>query len=152
MAEFDLTFDDDFLQNLLQCDFDEICETALKEAAPCVVESIKREVRTAIKHEGDSELAESFKAGKPKKAKNGAWILNVTPKGYSKVKKYRIGNKEERKKRTYPVPNALKAIWKEYGIPGRQEASPFMTRATNNAERKATETIQQVYNRKVGAG
>lgn len=149
---FDVEFPDDFLGDLLNTTFDEACEGALNEVAPILEKCVKDETKKVIDHPGESELVESFKAGKPKKSKNGAWIVNVTPKGYSKDKMFiakdGMGNKSKRK---YPVSNALKAIWKEYGIPNQQPARPFLGRATRSAEHEVIQKIQENYSKKVGA-
>ena len=153
MASFDFDFPEDFLSELLETEFDEIAEEALKEAVPALEESIKKEVRKVIAHDGDSELANSFKATSPKKTKNGAWIANVTPRGYSSNKVYTaVNSKGIKTKRKYPVSNALKAIWKEYGIPGRQAARPFITASINASKKEVLERMQEIYNKKVGAG
>ena len=153
MAAFDMDFPEDFLADLLKTDFDEIAQETLIEVAPILEESVKREVRKVISHEGDSELANSFKATKPKKTKNGAWIANVTPRGYSKDKVYAaVDSKGKKTARKYPVSNALKAIWKEYGIPGRYAARPFITASINASKQDVMKRMQEVYNKKVGAG
>lgn len=145
MAEFNVDFPDDFLSELLETEFDEIAEEALKEAAPILEASMKQSCRRVIEHEGDSELVESIKSSKPKKAKNSAWIVNVSPKGYSKTKVYSAG----KKKRKYPVANALKALWKEYGIAGKQPARPFITAACNDVQETIMSKMQEVYEKKV---
>lgn len=153
MAEFNVDFPDDFLSSLLETDFDEIAEEALSDAVPILEKTMKAEVAKSIQHEGDSELVNSFKASKPKKTKTDAWIANVNPKGYSKTKVYTAVNRRGVKTgRKYPVSNALKAIWKEYGIPGRQAAKPFITASVNASRNEIMNRMQEVYNRKVGAG
>lgn len=147
MAAFEIDFPDDFLSDLLETDFGEIAEEALKTAAPILESSMQKSCAKAIEHEGDSELVHSIKAGRPKKTKTDAYIVNVSPKGYSNVKVYR----NKKKDRTYPVSNALKAIWKEYGIPGRQPPRPFIAKACNDARSDVLSKMQEVYNRKVGA-
>lgn len=153
MAQLEVNFPEDFLSELLETDFDEIAEEILTETAPVLEESMKKEVRGTIQHEGDSELVDSLTASKPKKTKNGdAWIVNVSPKGYSSTKKYTAVSKNGRKThRKYPVSNALKAIWKEYGIPGRQPPRPFLQRSTNGARGAVIRKAQEIFNRKVGA-
>lgn len=131
---------------LFDMDFGEMAEEALREAAPVLEASMKKAVQASIQHEGDSELVKSIKANKPKRAKNGAYIVNVTPKGYSKIKVYHA----KRGKRTYPVSNALKAIWKEYGIAGRQPPSPFLAKATNDAEKDVLRILQNKFDEKAG--
>lgn len=147
MAAFDIDFPDDFLSELLDTDFDEIAEEALKETAPLLEKSLKKEARRAVMHEGESEMIDSIKPTKPKKAKTDAWIVNVGPRGYSDTKKYRGKNKE----RKYKVSNALKAIWKEYGIPGQQAPSPFIQSAVNAVKSEIENGLQEAYNRKVRA-
>lgn len=150
MAAFEIDFPEDFLSQLLNTEFEEIAREALAEAAPILEENLKKEVRKAVMHEGESEMAESFKANKPKRTKTDAWIVNVTPKGSSKTKVYtRRGGRGQQTERKYPVSNALKAIWKEYGIPGRQAAKPFITAAVNKSRTQVMEKMQEVYNRKV---
>lgn len=151
MASFEIDFPDDFLSDLLDTDFDEICEEALKEAAPMYKESLQASMKKTVQHEGDSEMIASVKATKPKKTKTDAWIINIGPSGYSKMKKYRAVNGQGvHTNRRYPVSNALKAIWKEYGIAGRQAPQPFLVNAKNNCQSAIMKKIQDVYNRKVG--
>lgn len=147
MAGFEVDFPDDFLADLLETDFGEIAEAALKDAAPILEKSMQASCAKVIEHEGDSELVHSIKSGKPKRTKTDAYIVNVSPKGYSSVKVYR--NKKTGRK--YPVSNALKAIWKEYGVPGRQPPRPFIAKACNEARSDVMSKMQEVYNRKVGA-
>lgn len=147
MALFEVDFPDDFLSELLETDFDDIAKEALEEAAPILETSLKQSCKRVINHRGESELVESINAGKPKKTRTEAWIVNVSPKGYSTTKVYLSKNK----KRRYPVSNALKAIWKEYGVAGRQPARPFITSACNSARDTVMKKMQEVYNRKVGA-
>ena len=147
MAGFEVDFPDDFLSGLLDTEFGEIAEEALNEVAPMLEASMKKECSSVIEHDGDSEMVNSIKAGKPKRTKTDAYIVNVSPKGYSNMKTYKRG----KTKRTYQVSNALKMIWKEYGIPGRQPPRPFLDRACNNVRESAMSKMQEVYNRKVDA-
>ena len=146
MAGFSIYDSSKDINDLFNIDFDEIAEDALKEAAPILEKSMKKAVQASIEHTGDSELVKSITANKPKKSRNGAWILNVTPKGNSKVKVYRA----KKGRRTYPVSNALKAIWKEYGIAGRQPPKPFLAKATNDASNEVYEIIQRKFDEKAG--
>ena len=147
MAGFEMEFPDDFLSGLLESGFDEIAEEALKEVAPALEKSMKQSCQRVIDHPGESELVESIKSSTPKKTKTDAWIVNVSPRGYSKAKTY-LSQKGIRK---YPVSNALKAIWKEYGVAGRQPPKPFITSACNSVRETVMTKLQQIYNRKVGA-
>lgn len=130
----------DFLENL---SFDNIAPDALNKAAPILQNSLKRAVKAALYHEGESELVDSISRGPIKQCSNQAWIVNIVFKGYSKGKTF------TRKRRSYPVSNALKAIWKEYGIAGRQVATPFLARAHEEAEEAVLKTMQEVFNEKV---
>lgn len=147
MAGFEIDFPDDFLSELLDTEFDEVAEMALKETAPLLERSMKASCERAVKHEGDSELVNSIKAAEPKKTKTDAWIVNVGPRGYSSMKMYNV----KKKGRKYKVSNALKAIWKEYGIAGQQAPAPFITNATNSVREEVMNKMQEIYNRKVGA-
>lgn len=150
MAQMDIEFPEDFMQDILGVEFDTIAEDALKESTEELVRAMKTACKNSIDHEGDSELANSIKASKPKKTKNGAWIVNVGPRGYSKAKTYYGKNGEGvHTNRKYPVSNALKAIWKEYGIPGRQSAKPFIQKAVNDSKTSVEKKLQEIYDRKV---
>lgn len=146
MAGFDVYHDQTDLDRLFNIDFDEVAEAALREAAPVLEKSMKKAVRAAVGHPGDSELVKSIRADRPKKARNGAWIVNVRPRGYSRVKVYHA----KKGRRTYPVSNALKAIWKEYGIAGRQPATPFLAKAANDARNEVLDIIQRKFDEKAG--
>lgn len=149
MAIFELDFPDDFMKDLLETDIDAICERALTEAAPLMEEEMKKTLRNDG-HELSGDLINSIKATKPKKAKNGAWIVNIRPTGYSQIKSYTVkgGNQKLRK---YKVSNALKMIWIEYGVNGRQPARPFLTRTVNAVRKSTMDKMQETYNKMVGA-
>lgn len=146
MAAFDLDFPTDFMSELLNTDFEEIAKAALEETAPILEKSIKQSCKRVIEHPGESELVASIKSSKPQKTKTDAWIVTVSPKGYSKTKVYSAG----KKKRKYPVSNALKLIWKEYGIAGQQAPKPFLTNACNSVRDTIMSKMQEVYEEKVG--
>ncbi len=153
MAAFNVDFKENFMDLLLETDFDEIAEEALKEAIPIMEKTMKAEVSKVIQHEGDSELVNSIKASKPIKTNTDAWMATVYPHGYSQTKMYTaIGYFGEKTTRKYPISNTLKAVWKEYGIPGRQAAKPFVAAAVNASKNAIMNRMQEVYNRKVGAG
>lgn len=94
MASFSIDFSEDFLSSLLGTEFDEIAEEALTEAAPILEASMKRSCRDAIRHEGDSELVDSIRAGRPRRTRTDAMIVTVQPKGNSKIKVRRTGKKK----------------------------------------------------------
>jgi hypothetical protein len=146
MAGFEI-YESNEIDEMFNIDFDDIAESALKEAAPILKASMESAVRTSVEHDGDSELVNSIKCASPKKSRNNAWILNCGPSGYSKTKVYN----SKKSKRQYPVSNALKAIWKEYGIAGRQPARPFLAKATNDAKENVYNIIQNKFDEKTGA-
>lgn len=123
------------------------CEDVLSESASILEAKMKSNAKTSIKHDGESEMINSIKPSKAKKAKNGAYIVNVGPRGYSNTKKYTAKDgKGQRTKRTYPVSNALKAIWKEYGIPSRGiPAQPFISPAVSQTENQIYALMQKKF-------
>lgn len=128
-------------------DYDEFCKTALKEAAPILEKEMKKACKSTIKHDGDSEMVDSIKARVPKFTKTDAWIVIVEPTGNSDKVGYYMTHGRRRR---YKISNALKMIWKEYGIPGKQAPQPSLQAAINAAETAVVEKLQEVYNRMVG--
>lgn len=106
-------------------------------------QSMKHSARAAVMHAGESEMVNSIKSTKPKKTKDGnACIVNVGPTGKSEHSYY---DRKTGKKKKEKVSNALKAVWKEYGIAGKQPARPFLTNAIRNAEEAVISRMQEVY-------
>ena len=138
MAQMEIDFPEDMLNGLLDVDAEDLCKQMIDSAAPIMEESMKKEMRSVIQHSGDSELVDSVKTSKAKKAKNGAIIAFTGPKGNSKNYYYRNGKKDRR----IQVSNVLKAIWLNYGRVG-QPARPFLTKVVNNAHQKVMEKMQQ---------
>ena len=145
MAQMEIDFPEDMLNGLLDVDAEDLCKQMIDSAAPIMEESMKKEMRSVIQHSGDSELVDSVKTSKAKKAKNGAIIAFTGPKGNSKNYYYRNGKKDRR----IQVSNVLKAIWLNYGRVG-QPARPFLTKSVNNALQKVMEKMQQTYDQLMG--
>ena len=145
MAQMEIDFPEDMLNGLLDVEAVDLCKQMIDSAAPIMEESMKKEMRSVIQHSGDSELVDSVKTSKAKKAKNGAIIAFTGPKGNSKNYYYRNGKKDRR----IQVSNVLKAIWLNYGRVG-QPARPFLTKAVNNAHQKVMEKMQQTYDQLMG--
>ena len=145
MAQMEIDFPEDMLNGLLDVDAEDLCKQMIDSAAPIMEESMKKEMRSVIQHSGDSELVDSVKTSKAKKAKNGAIIAFTGPKGNSKNYYYRNGKKDRR----IQVSNVLKAIWLNYGRVG-QPARPFLTKAVNNAHQKVMVKMQQTYDQLMG--
>ena len=147
MSDFEVDFPADFLKELLETDVDELCTEALRQAAPIMERSMKRSARAAVLHEGESDMVNSIKVSDVKKTKDGdAYILRVGPTGEST----HIYIRKKGKPRKEKVSNALKAVWKEYGIAGRQPARPFLANATRNAEETVLTKMQEVYKKRMG--
>lgn len=140
---------EDSFDSLFDVEFDDIAEEALNKAAPLLEQSMKSALKASIKHSGDSELVNSIKKKKAKKCKNEAWIVNVGPTGYSKTQKYTAKGKGKNTSRKYPVSNALKAIWLEYGIAGKQAAHPFLARAHNDVQSQVHDIIEKTLGEKL---
>ena len=145
MASWDI-YTDNF--DFLDMDFDDAAERALNEASHVLEGTMRSAAAAAVKHDGDSAMVNSIKASKPKKvASTDCWIVNVGPRGYSSTKTYHGKRKSGKSKQTYKVSNALKAIWKEYGIPGHQSPQPFMQKATNQAQARVERIIEDAFDK-----
>lgn len=143
-------YNSDAFNDLWNLDFGGYATDVLNEAGDILLKEMKKNCQTEIKHVGDSELVKSIKKAKPKKAKNGAYLINVGPSGYSKSKIYYGKNgKGEHTTRKYPVSNALKAIWKEYGIPSRKiDPQPFISPTVHRTEKIIQELLQKRFEEK----
>lgn len=147
MANFDVNFPTDFMSELLDTPAEKICLEALNEVSPLLEQEMKASAKATILHEGESEMIESIAPSKAKRTKDGsAFIVNVCPKGQSDY----TYNGRQKYKRKQKISNALKAIWKEYGIAGKQAPTPFIAHATNNARDKVIQKLQEIYNNKIG--
>ena len=145
MASWDI-YADNF--DFFDMDFDDAAERALNEAAGVLEGTMRSAAAAAVKHDGESAMVNSIKSSKPKKvASTDCWIVNVGPRGYSSTKTYHGKRKGGKSKQTYKVSNALKAIWKEYGIPGHQSPQPFMQKATNQAQARVERIIEDAFNK-----
>ncbi len=133
-------FPEDFLEKFLSTTADDYCEKALTETVPILEESTVKAIKGAVKSNKTGDLAGSVKASKPKKGKNGAWIVNVNPKGTSNHHYY----DSETHKRKYPVSNALKAVWLEYGN-AHQSPSPWLAKSVNSCKAQIEDRLQEIY-------
>lgn len=137
--EFDIPMD--YMAGLLSSSFDDIAKEALEEAEPMLKQSIQNSIRAAEKGTGTGELVNSIKGTKPKKTKTDAYIVNVGPSGQSKTF-YTVGT--GKKTRKYPVSNALKAIWLNYGN-AHQAPRPWLTPAINNVSSAIMQRMQKIW-------
>lgn len=147
MAKCDIYLGD--LDGMWSISFDEISEEALNNSVPILEGTMRSAAAASVKHDGDSAMVNSIKGSTPKKCtKTDCWIVNVGPRGYSSTKRYHAKRKSGRSKQTYKVSNALKAIWKEYGIPGHQSPQPFMDKASNQARPRVEKIIEDSFNKR----
>ena len=146
MAGLQLEIPEDYLKELLGHSFDDIAKTALNECAPILKDSVTSSRKRAVKHTGDSDMIKSVRISKPKQTRTDAWIVNVYPSGYSTntFKRY-TGTTVKR----YPVSNALKAIWLEYGRVG-QSPSPWLAPAVQNCKDKIMSEMQKIWEKETG--
>lgn len=145
MASMDV-YSSDVFDDLWNVNFESVAMESLKAGSIIVEQKMKQNAKAVVNHAGESEMINSITAKDPKKAKNGAYIVNVGPTGYSTTKTYYAKNRKgTHGKRKNRVSNALKAIWKEYGIPGHQSAQPFITPAVIQTERQVTDIIQKTF-------
>lgn len=95
-------------------------------------------------------MVNSIKGSKPKKVTStDCWIVNVGPRGYSNHTYHAKRTGGKKSKQSYKVSNALKAIWKEYGIPGHQSAQPFIQKAANQARPRVEKIIEDSFNKRI---
>jgi len=145
VADLGFNIPDDYLQDLLGADFDELAPEMLDEVLPILETSITRHL-TGVIHEGTGELAGSISVTRPKKTKTDAWIANTYIKGQSK--KHYYGSSTH--SRQYPVSNALKAIWLNYGN-AHQAARPWLTPAVNACQSEIQDKLQKKWEELTGA-
>lgn len=141
MASLNLDIPDDFMKDLLSASFDDIATNALEEVEPILKESIKNSIQAAERGQSTGELVNSIKGTKPKKTKTDAYIVNVGPSGQSKTF---YNQKSGSKTRKYPVSNALKAIWLNYGN-AHQAPRPWLTPAINNVQNVIMNKLQKIW-------
>jgi len=145
---FELEIPQDFLEKLLDHPFEDVAKKALEATAPTLEAAIKASMRSAVKHAGDSEMINSVRRNKPQQTCTDAWIVNVYPSGYSK----NFFNRETggRHTRKYPVSNALKAIWLNYGRSG-QAKSPWLEPAVTSCQGAIMDNMQKIWEEETGA-
>lgn len=133
----EVEFPDDLMSEFFDTTFDEIAKEALEAAAPILTQSTTEALSRSVASRGTYSkgvMVPATKATKAKKTKTDAWIVTVRPTG----------------KDSKGVRNSLKAGVLEYGS-ATEAARPWLTNATKNAEAQATEKMQAVYNKMVGA-
>ena len=145
MASLGFDIPEDYLKELTDTDFDELAPEMLDEVLPILETSISRHL-TGVIRGGSGELAKSVSITKPKKTNTDAYIANVYIKGQSKNHYY--GGVSHN--RQYPVSNALKAIWLNYGN-AHQPARPWLTPAVNSCQSEILDKLQKKWEEITGA-
>lgn len=148
MASLDITFPDDFLSGLLNADTSELCSELLNESGDILCDSMVNSLKSSIHGPSTGELVGSIKAKKPTKTSNGAYLLWVGPTGYSTTKYFYQKNKGKKAARKYPLTNAAKAIWLEYGN-SKQTPAPFLDRTVTSCQTQVIEKMQSAYDARV---
>jgi len=145
MAGLGFEIPDDYLKELTDNDFDKLAPEMLDEVLPILETSITRHL-TSVIHGGTGELASSISVTKPKKTKTDAWIANTYIKGQSK--NHYLGGASHTRK--YPVSNALKAIWLNYGN-AHQAPRPWITPAVNSCQSEILDKLQKKWEEITGS-
>lgn len=145
MADLGFEIPDDYLKELTDMTFDELAPEMINEVLPILEQSIRSHLSGVIR-EGTGELIDSIATVKPKPTKTDAWIGDVYIKGYST--KYYYDHRRHNRK--YPVGNALKAIWLNYGN-AHQTARPWLTPAVTSCQAEIFQKMQEKWEKLTGA-
>lgn len=148
MAKMEFSFPDDFLQGLLDSDFEKIATEALTKTVPELKESVRNECASVIEDKTRTELIDSISVwkGGPVKTKTDAYMLGVSFKGKAKNKSKW---KSESSGRSRNTTNNDIAWWLEHGN-RHQAAKPFIDRASRKVEKKIMAEMQNIYERMAG--
>ena len=137
------------LEGMWGISFDDIAQDALTQSIPILEGTMRSAAAASVKHEGESAMVNSIKGSTPKKVTStDCWIVNVGPRGYGTSQYTAKDSHGKKTTRKYKVSNALKAIWKEYGIPGHQQAQPFMQKAANQARPRVEKIIEDSFDKR----
>ena len=137
------------LEGMWDISFDDIAQDALTQSIPILEGTMRSAAAASVKHEGESAMVNSIKGSTPKKVTStDCWIVNVGPRGYGTSQYTAKDSHGKKTTRKYKVSNALKAIWKEYGIPGHQQAQPFMQKAADQARPRVEKIIEDSFDKR----
>lgn len=146
MANLGFEIPEEYLKELTENDFDKLAPEMIEKVTPILETAVKKAIRSAESGRGTGELVNSIKVTKPKKTNTDAYIANVGPSGKSKSHYYDSATHS----RKYPVSNALKAIWLNYGNE-HQPARPWLTPAVNNSQPKVLNELQKIWEERTGS-
>ncbi len=127
MARFEIEGIDELMKDLDMMNAERIAPIMLEEAVPILKESI---VKRAAGHKDTGDMAASIKKSAATRNQRGYYIC-VRPTGKDKK----------------GVRNMEKMAALEYGVGGRQRATPVLTPAVNDAEGKVLDKMQEVFDR-----
>lgn len=148
MAKFTVNMPDDMYNQAIRASNPENIKAAIDGATPILEKSMKKELRSAVKHSGESDVVAAIKANKAKRAKNGAYIATVYPKGKSSKPRAPYGSN---KSRIPPVSNAMKAAILNYGKKG-QPARPWLAKSVNNVRTQVENSLEKAFEEKINEG
>lgn len=130
MAQFEPEGIDDLMKDLDLLDTERIAPMMLEESAPILEEAVAKK---ASAHKDTGDMVNSIKKTKAERNQTGYYIA-VRPTG-----KDRKG-----------VRNMEKMAALEYGVDGKQPATPVLTPAVHEAEAPVLEKMQEVFDRETG--
>lgn len=153
MAKMQVYETGDMFKDLFDFDVGMYAQDVLDEAASILEPKLRENAQAVVKHTGESDMVNSIKANKAKKCKNGAYIVNIGPRGYSNHTYTAKNGKGQRTNRKYKVSNALKAIWIEYGVHNVKSgqdipARPFISRTVSQLENQIHNLMQKRFEEK----
>lgn len=127
MAQFEIEGIDNLLKDLDMLDAERIAPIMLEESVPILKEAV---VKRASRHKDSGDMVASIKTTGAERKQLGYYIC-VRPTGRDKK----------------GVRNMEKLAALEYGVDGKQGATPILTPAVNEAEGKVLEKMQEVFER-----
>ena len=107
-------------------DLDAIAPEMLNAAVPIATDALKQQVSRHKSNRANKHLADSVRAGKPKKRKKGGYGMDVTFSGYDTGH----GSSPGQKNKTAQM---QKAVALEYGT-AKEPAQPFLSKAANSCK------------------
>lgn len=139
MANLSVDFSGDLEKQLTAlAQTDEIAQDILEAASEPLVESLKQQCN---KHRRTGKMADSIKAGKVKKFKDGGYYITVAPTGKSTQYK---GDNGKVYKRDKAVTNYELLMHIELGTK-KQPKQPLIANACRDASNRCTDILQQKY-------
>ena len=130
MAQFEVEGIDDLMKELSSLDAERLAPVMLEEAVPILKDAV---VKGASAHKDTGAMVNSIKQSGASRNQMGYYIC-VRPTGKDKD----------------GVRNMEKMAALEYGVGGRQAATPVLTPAVHAAEEPVLKKMQEVFDRETG--